>query len=54
MNEVEKFDLYEDRAISLLTRWKEFLKKHPNITAKEAVENFQRELNDEFSESILE
>jgi hypothetical protein len=53
MAEADNWDIFEDRAKSLLERWSKFRKRHPESTAQHAIEGFLSEINDNYTKGLL-
>jgi hypothetical protein len=51
----DEWDIFADRAKSLIQRWWKFRDTHRNITSisKECIEGFLAEINDEFTKQLL-
>lgn len=47
------FDVFEDRAKSLLERWRKFVDAHPDAQ-RGAIQGFLLEINDDFTKALME
>lgn len=52
--EFGNFDIFEDRVISLLKRWRKFLETNPNATHEDAVRGCMQEIGDDYSKALAE
>jgi hypothetical protein len=49
---IDNFDIFEDRVLSILTRWRKFKTDNPDKVSK-SIEMFLSEINDEFTRRLM-
>lgn len=51
--EVTNYDIFEDRAISLLARWRKCLETNPQCDSSYAIKGFLQEINDDYTKQLI-